>query len=138
MGFGLKQEAESAIPEDQQRISAESFHKFGFLPELMGRFSRVVQFSPLEKETLKQILRQNVLPRYVDEFRGEGIKLTVSPKALDHIVTEAQVRQTGARGLEAELLQTLEETAYETFLQGQQLEVKVTVKGGELKAEVVG
>lgn len=137
MGFGADAETDELVVPTKP-ISAESFNKFGFLPELVGRFSRVVHFSALGDDTLKKILRQNVLPRYVEEFRGEGIKLTVTQKALDHIVAEAQVRETGARGLEAELLQTLEQAAYDTFLLGKDLAVKVTVKGGVLDAEVVG
>lgn len=138
IGFaGQEQSDDELALISQKPISATSFHKFGFLPELIGRFSRVVQFTELEKETLKQILRQNVLPRYIEEFKMEGITLSVTQKALDHIVAQAQERQTGARGLEAELLQTLEQTAYDTFLQGEKLTVKVTVRDGSLQAEVL-
>lgn len=137
MGFAADKGEKRPDSLPVKPINSASFNKFGFLPELIGRFSRVVHFSALESETLKQILRQNVLPRYIDEFRGEGLKLSVTPKALDHIVTQAQERETGARGLEAELLQILEKAAYDTFLQDRRREVKVTVKGGQLDAEVI-
>ena len=40
-----------------------STQKFGFLPELIGRFTRIVSFPKLSTETLKQILTENVLPQ---------------------------------------------------------------------------
>lgn len=137
IGFAKESQEVDAAPQ----LTAEDFQKFGFLPELIGRFSRILQFVALDKESLLEILRQNVLPKYVAEFRSEGIRLTITNRALDHIASEAQHRQTGARGLEAELLETLERAAYETFLEhnilnGGDVEVKVALRSGRLKAEV--
>ena len=36
------------------------FQQYGFLPELIGRFSRIVPFAPLPRDTLLQILRQEM------------------------------------------------------------------------------
>ena len=77
----------------------ESFQKYGFLPELIGRFSRIVVFQPLPAETLRRILSENVLPQFEGEFRAEGLRLTVTEDALAHIVARSQRRGTGARGL---------------------------------------
>src|SRR5262249_18283976 len=41
----------SAVPEE-----IETFQRYGFLPELMGRFARIVKFRPLPAETLRRIL----------------------------------------------------------------------------------
>ena len=81
-----------------------AFQKFGFLPELVGRFARIVSFPPLPRETLRRILIENVLPQFQNEFQGEGLKLSVTDAALDHLITRSEKRGTGARGLHTELV----------------------------------
>src|ERR1044072_3223874 len=54
-----------------------SFQKFGFLPELIGRFTRIISFPKLSTETLKTILTEKVLQQFINEFRGEGFELIV-------------------------------------------------------------
>lgn len=120
-----------------QAVDTATFQKYGFLPELIGRFARIVHFPELDKDTLELILCQNVLPRFVDEFQAEGVQLTVTKPALKHIVQQALERQTGARALEAELLERIEGAAYETFLQNQHTQVIVNVKNGVLNCEIV-
>jgi len=114
-----------------------SFQKFGFLPELIGRFSRIVTFQALPESTLKRILTENILPRFQNEFRGEGLKLTVTEDALNHIVSRSKKRGTGARGLNIELMTVVEKAAFETFMQIREKEVIVTTKDGNLTSEIV-
>src|SRR5262245_49694952 len=47
--------------------SVANFQAYGFLPELMARFTRVVPFEALSPETLKDILRAGVIDRLVRE-----------------------------------------------------------------------
>src|SRR5262249_31642141 len=54
----------------------EIFQRYGFLPELMGRFARIVRFQPLPPETLRRILLDNVMPQFIREFKVEGLHLT--------------------------------------------------------------
>lgn len=113
-----------------------SFQKFGFLPELIGRFSRIVSFPPLPAETLRQILIENVLPQFVNEFGGEGLRLTVTEAALDHIITRCERRGTGARGLHTELTAAVESAAFDTFMVERDVEVVIDSKDGQLVSEV--
>ncbi|HVF27311.1 MAG TPA: AAA family ATPase [Pyrinomonadaceae bacterium] len=113
-----------------------SFQKFGFLPELIGRFSRIVSFPPLPAETLRQILTENVLPQFVNEFSGENLKLTVTDAALDHIIMRCERRGTGARGLHTELTAAVEGAAFDTFMVERNVEVVIALKQGQLVAEV--
>jgi ATP-dependent Clp protease ATP-binding subunit ClpX len=99
--------------EDAQDI--ESFQAYGFLPELIGRFARLVAFEPLDRETLREILVANVLSRYQNEFRAEGLTLQVDEEVLEAVVAESLRRQTGARGLAAVLTRALEDVAFEAF-----------------------
>lgn len=104
--------------EDLSQLTLDevgSFQKFGFLPELIGRFSRIISFPKLSTETLKQILTENVLPQFSNEFKGEDLELTISEAALDHLVGRSEKRDTGARGLQTELVAAVERAAFDTF-----------------------
>lgn len=113
-----------------------SFQKFGFLPELIGRFSRIISFPKLSTETLKQILTENVLPQFINEFKDEDIELNVSETALDHLVRRSEKRDTGARGLQTELVAAVERAAFDTFMQKKNARVVIDVKDGQLTSDV--
>ena len=113
-----------------------SFQKFGFLPELIGRFSRIISFPKLSSETLKQILTENVLPQFSNEFKGEDLELIVSGAALDHLVGRSEKRDTGARGLHTELFAAVERAAFDTFMQRKNARVVIDVKDGHLTSEI--
>ncbi|MBS1807039.1 MAG: AAA family ATPase [Acidobacteria bacterium] len=110
----------------------EGFQKYGFLPELIGRFTRIVSFQPLTDDTLKQILQENVLPQYKREFAGEGLQLKVMESAIDHVITNCIKRGTGARGLHSELAASIERVAFATFGLQQNGTVIIGVKDGSL------
>ncbi|HVF88993.1 MAG TPA: AAA family ATPase [Blastocatellia bacterium] len=115
-----------------------SFQKYGFLPELVGRFARIISFPALPAETLRRILIDNVLPQFQNEFRGEGLKLNVTDAALGYIVTRSQKRGTGARGLQTEITAAVERAAFETFMRATNAEVLIDLRGGRLESEVRG
>jgi ATP-dependent Clp protease ATP-binding subunit ClpX len=103
---------------------------------LIGRFSRIISFPKLSTETLKQILTENVLPQFCNEFKGEDVELTVSEAALDHLVRRSEKRDTGARGLQTELVAAVERAAFETFMQKKDARVVIDVKDGQLTSEI--
>jgi ATP-dependent Clp protease ATP-binding subunit ClpX len=113
-----------------------NFQAYGFLPELMARFTRIVPFRALDSGTLKDILRGNVIDRLTREFEDEGFRLTVAEDALDHIVAESLRRETGARGLAAILTRHLEDAAFDTFADHPGGDVRLLLQGGELKVDV--
>ena len=113
----------------------ENFQTYGFLPELIGRFTRIVALEPLSRATLREILEDNVIGRFTREFADEGLKLRVTERVIDHIVTLALERETGARGLNAIMTHLLEDTAFNTFGQGGGT-VTVDVKKGTLDVKV--
>jgi ATP-dependent Clp protease ATP-binding subunit ClpX len=115
-----------------------SFQKYGFLPELVGRFARIISFPPLPAETLRRILIDNVLPQFQNEFKGEGLRLTVTDAALEHIIARSQKRGTGARGLQTEIVAAVERAAFETFMRTTNAEVLIDLQAGRLKSEVRG
>ncbi len=100
--------------ETREAEDTEALAKYGFLPELIGRFGRLVVFEPLERETLREILDLE-LTRHRTEFALEGFALELDPLAMDALVEVAWTKQTGARGISAALLRVLEDAAFERF-----------------------
>ena len=79
--------AVSFAAEEVEQVA--NFQAYGFLPELLARFSRFVPFEALDSGTLMEILRTNVLDRLVREFEDEGFELAVEEPVLAHIVAES-------------------------------------------------
>jgi ATP-dependent Clp protease ATP-binding subunit ClpX len=137
IGFGSsgrKPDLEAIAVQLDDRILEQTaaFASYGFLPELIGRFSRVVAFEPLTAETLRQILTDNVLRHYTEEFAAEQLTLEVTPEVIDHIVKGAQTRELGARGLRAALVPFLEEAAYAHFGSPEPRAVQLVLKDGHI------
>jgi len=120
IGFGR----EECSPEDM-RIAVtytiedveltKHFLDYGFLPELIGRFTRIIPFHALSRDELKTILETKVLSRYEAEFRYKNIRLTVDPAVLDLVVDESVKKETGARGIESAIARHLEDAAFEAY-----------------------
>jgi len=127
--------AVSLTTEEVENVA--NFQAYGFLPELMARFTRIVPFRVLDPSTLRDILRINVIERLQREFEDEGFRLVVPDPVLDFIVGESMRRETGARGLSALLTRYLEDAAFESFAEGAGGEVRLEIVAGELSVKVV-
>jgi len=112
-----------------------NFQSYGFLPELIARFARIIPFQPLDNDTLLQILNLNIL-KYEKEFESEGFQLQIDRKVRRMIVDEAVRRQTGARGLDNVLAEHLEDISFEYFGQNKKGIIVLTMKREQLKSEV--
>ncbi|HVF50415.1 MAG TPA: AAA family ATPase [Pyrinomonadaceae bacterium] len=113
-----------------------TFQKFGFLPELIGRFARIVTFPALPFETLRRIMTDNILPQFVGEFDAEGLRLTVTDAAVEHVIARSIKRGTGARGLHVEMVAAVESAAFETFKRVRDAEVVIDVAGERLTSDI--
>ncbi len=111
---------------EEEADDVSRFHLFGFLPELIARYNRIVPFDPLDNDTLKEIFFLKV-EKYIREFQEEGFRLYLEPMVADFIITEAIRRQTGARGLDVLISKYLEEVAFEIFGKGDEGEVILRV-----------
>jgi ATP-dependent Clp protease ATP-binding subunit ClpX len=109
-----------------------NFQAYGFLPELLARFSRFVPFEALDADTLMEILCSNVLERLVREFEDEGFELVVEDPVKHHLVAESLARETGARGLSAVLTRTIEDAAFEAFAERRGGRIRVVLESGRL------
>src|SRR5450759_5958131 len=83
-----------AMPED--------LHKFGLIPEFVGRLPVVAHVEELTEADLVLILTQPknaLVKQYERLFALEGVALTFTDEALTAIAERAVKRETGARGL---------------------------------------
>jgi ATP-dependent Clp protease ATP-binding subunit ClpX len=112
------------------------FQSFGFLPELLARFGRVVPFAALDAGTLMDILRSSVIDRLTREFEDEGFELSVDNDVLHHVITEGLRRETGARGLSSILTRHLEEAAFNAFAESGGGQVRVRLHAGDIKVDL--
>src|SRR6476659_1948973 len=100
IGFGRLAVGGATDPEaiavdftNEQVDNIANFQAYGFLPELVARFTRIVPFRALDAGTLKDILRTDVIARMTREFRAEGWRLDVEEDVLDLIVSDALRRE---------------------------------------------
>lgn len=126
--------AVSYRPEELEDTAV--FQSYGFLPELIGRFTRIVPFAPLDRTTLRRILVEQVLPARVKELELAGMKLEVSEPVLEHLVQQALKRQTGARGLGSSLARHLEDAAFEAFSSPGVRRVALQLVGEQVRPEL--
>ncbi len=88
----------------------EDLHKFGLIPEFIGRLPVVTTVSPLDQHALMQILtepKNALVKQYQRMFELDDVELEFEREALEAIADLAVLRQTGARGLRAILEEVL-------------------------------
>jgi ATP-dependent Clp protease ATP-binding subunit ClpX len=101
IGFRAEEEEEEQ-GEIMHKVLPEDLHKFGLIPELIGRLPVVAVLDPLGIEELKRILtepKNALLKQYQVLFQMEGVELVVDEEAIEEIAREAIRRGTGARAL---------------------------------------
>jgi len=141
IGFGRTPQSSGAPDAVAVSYTAEevehvaNFQAYGFLPELLARFSRFVPFEALDAVTLTDILKSNVVDRLTREFEEEGFELQVEEPVIQKIVAESLRRETGARGLQQVLTRHIEHAAFESFAEASSGRVRVFLDSGSIKVE---
>ena len=118
IGFGSdmpksKQEADAAL---LAQVLPEDLHKYGMIPEFIGRIPVITSLSQLNKEDLVRILTEpkNALEKqYTLMFSYENSELVFEPEALEAIAEQAIEHKTGARGLRTICEDVLMDAMYE-------------------------
>lgn len=109
-GFRSGGHQPSVMAEDLRGVMPSDLHKFGFLPEFVGRFPIIVTLDDLSEEQLVQILtepKDALIRQYQRLFTMEGGRLDVTLDGLRAIARAAINRGTGARALRAVLEELL-------------------------------
>ena len=110
IGFGAPLHSKRDEAQLFSEVLPEDLHKFGLIPEFIGRLPVVTTVTPLDQDALMQILTEpkNALVRqYQRMFQLDGVELEFEKDALEAIADLAKLRQTGARGLRAILEEVL-------------------------------
>ncbi len=106
IGFGaeLKSKKERTENDVLKDILPQDLHKYGLIPEIIGRLPVIVTLTSLDETALKAILTEpkNALTKqYKHLFELDDVKLEFEDEALTAIAGLAIERETGARGLRA-------------------------------------
>jgi ATP-dependent Clp protease ATP-binding subunit ClpX len=104
IGFGAPLHSKNDDVNLFGEVLPEDLHKFGLIPEFIGRLPVVTTVTQLDQVALMDILTQpkNALVRqYQRMFEIDGVDLEFDQDALEAIADLAVLRKTGARGLRA-------------------------------------
>jgi len=71
-----------------------------FAPEFINRVDAICVFRPLQRETVRQIVRDRLLAQIIEVYRKRNIELVVSDEAVEWLVEQGFHEQYGARELE--------------------------------------
>ena len=104
VGFGAPLQEKGKELDLFSEVEPEDLHKFGLIPEFIGRLPVVTSVAPLDQEALIEILtgpKNAFVKQYQRMFELDGAELEFEDDALRAIADLAVARKTGARGLRA-------------------------------------
>lgn len=118
IGFGadVKAPDEKTVGELLKDLQPEDLHKYGLIPEFIGRLPVLATLEDLDEEALVTILTQPknaLVKQYQRLFDMEDAELTFTKEALTAIAKKAVTRKTGARGLRSIIENLLLDAMYE-------------------------
>jgi ATP-dependent Clp protease ATP-binding subunit ClpX len=104
IGFGAPLHSKGEDVNLFSEVLPEDLHKFGLIPEFIGRLPVVTTVTQLDQAALMDILtvpKNALVKQYQRMFAIDGVDLEFEPAALEAIADLAVLRKTGARGLRA-------------------------------------
>ena len=118
IGFG----AEVVGPDERRvgdifkEVEPEDLHRYGLIPEFIGRLPVIATLEDLDEDALVQILtepKNALVKQYQKLFEMEETELKFTDDALQAIAKKAVERKTGARGLRSIIENLLLDTMFE-------------------------
>ncbi|WP_043496941.1 ATP-dependent Clp protease ATP-binding subunit ClpX [Georgenia sp. SUBG003] len=116
IGFGAPLRSADQEVDLFSEVRPEDLHKFGLIPEFVGRLPIVATVGKLDQDALVRILtepRNALVKQYQRMFEIDGVELEFTDDALEAIADQALLRGTGARGLRAIMEEVLREVMFE-------------------------
>ena len=129
IGFGAPLHSKGDERNLFSEVLPEDLHKFGLIPEFIGRLPVVATVTPLDQIALMDILtkpKNALIRQYQRMFELDGVELLFEDDALEAIADLAVLRQTGARGLRAIMEEVLGPIMFEVPSDDQVASVIVT------------
>ncbi|MDO4849138.1 MAG: ATP-dependent Clp protease ATP-binding subunit ClpX [Coriobacteriia bacterium] len=119
-GIGFNSEVAHRVDEHDvdlvSQVMPQDLHKFGMIPEFVGRLPVITTTKELTEDDLVRILtdpKNALVKQYKRIFELEGVELDFEPEALTEIARQALARKTGARGLRAICESTLQDAMFD-------------------------
>lgn len=109
-GFGTELGSVAEIEDFYELIDSDDLHKFGMIPEFIGRLPVLTSTNELSEADLVRILtepKNSLVSQYQHLFELDGVTLEFEDEALRAVAAMAMKRQTGARGLATLMERTL-------------------------------
>lgn len=119
IGFNCFNNVQTQEDKDEDllsQVTTEDLKRYGFIPELIGRFPLITHVKPLTEKQLYQILtepKNSIVKQYQKLFWIDNVDLSFEDGALRLIASEAAKKKTGARSLRGVLDKTLAELMFE-------------------------
>jgi ATP-dependent Clp protease ATP-binding subunit ClpX len=117
VGFGASLKPTGKISaEIFSKVETEDLHKFGMIPELIGRLPIISYVSPLSEEDLEKILvepKNSLVTQYKRLFELDNTYLQFEDDAITKIAELATERGNGARGLRSIVEYLLKDIMFE-------------------------
>jgi ATP-dependent Clp protease ATP-binding subunit ClpX len=113
------------------QVQPEDLHKFGLIPEFIGRLPVIAVVEQLDIGSLIRILtepKNALIKQYQRMFEMDGAELTFTTDAFRAIAEKATERKTGARGLRSVLEETLMDIMYELPSRDDMTRVEITAE----------
>ncbi len=115
-GFGSELTPMLEVEDFYAEVTADDLHKYGLIPEFIGRLPVVTSTSELSEEDLVRILtepRSALIGQYQHLFELDGVDLEFTHNSLKAIARTSMDRASGARGLASVMEETLNDLMYE-------------------------
>lgn len=119
-GIGFNSDVAKRVDEHDvdlmSDVMPQDLHKFGMIPEFVGRLPVITTTRELAEDDLVKILvepKNALVKQYKRIFEIEGVDLDFEEDALREIAKQALARKTGARGLRAICESTLQDTMFD-------------------------
>lgn len=135
MGFGQTVQDRRQLTRNEllAKVEPEDLHRFGMIPEFIGRVPVIATLDELDEASLVDILtrpKNALIKQYQRLFEMESVKLKFTEGSLKLIAQEALTRKAGARGLRAIIEDIMLDVMYD-------LPSKTNVKECIISEEVV-
>jgi len=131
IGFGAPVSSKRNDADLLAEVQPEDLHKFGLIPEFIGRLPVIATVDPLDEDALIRILtepKNALVKQYQRMFELDGVGLEFEEAALQAIAELAVARKTGARGLRAILETVLGPVMFDVPSNGEITRVIVTAE----------
>ena len=115
LGFGgtLSEETQDVFTT---KVRPEDLHKFGLIPEFIGRLPVIATVQDLGVKELVRVMtepKNALVSQYEYLFSLDGVELVMTGEAIEAVAEMALARKTGARGLTSIVEEVLGDAMFE-------------------------